>query len=636
MERRRPTVTIEGTKFVDGQGRTLMLRGVNLAGSSKVPAHPLGATHRRQGLFDHRDLSFVGRPFPLSEATEHLDRLRRWGLTTLRFLVTWEAIEHRGPGEYDEAYLDFVRAVLEEAARRDMHVIIDPHQDVWSRFSGGDGAPGWTLEAVGFDLKSLEPTGAAVIHQLRGGDPDPLLWTTNGAKLAAATMFSLFFAGERLAPRTTIDGESAQQVLQRHYFGALARLARHLVGLPNVLGFETMNEPLVGYIGQADLTRPAPMVELGLTPSPLQSMALGEGIAQQVESWRWTPLGPRRERRRRKVVPAGARAWREGYQCPWRENGVWTIEGGEPRLLRPQHFTHSDDEPIDFARDCYRPFANGYARAIRGQWPGATIFLDDAWGQRPPRWSTGDAGGIAYAPHWYDGLPLLLEWYTPWLAAEADSQRLIVGRERARRSVVNQLGQLKGQAASRLGGGPTVLGEFGVAMDLRRGRAFRSGDFTEQARALDRTFTAVEANLLHATLWNYTPDNTNVHGDGWNGEDLSIFSRDQQRDPADPDSGGRALSAVVRPYPRATAGEPLRLWFDRRTGRFEYEFRHDPAITAPTEIFVPRLQYPGGFTVEATDGHHELDRDRQLLRYFPSPDRTHHRLILERSPRQKP
>ena len=32
---------------------------------------------------------------------------------------------------------------------------LTPPQDVWSRWTGGDGAPGWTLEAVGFDVGKL-------------------------------------------------------------------------------------------------------------------------------------------------------------------------------------------------------------------------------------------------------------------------------------------------------------------------------------------------------------------------------------------------------------------------------------------------------------------------------------------------
>jgi hypothetical protein len=88
-------------------------------------------------------------------------------------------------------------------------------------------------------------------------------------------------------------------------------------------------------------------------------------------------------------------------------------------------------------------------------------------------------------------------------------------------------------------------------------------------------FRRLEANLLHATLWNYTADNNNQWGDQWNEEDLSIFSLDQQHDPDNIHSGGRALQAVVRPYAVCTAGEPLSMKFDLKRRAFEFEFRHD-------------------------------------------------------------
>ena len=142
----------DGIWLKDDQGRTLLLRGANLSGSTKVPVTPDGATYRQDGFFNGRDVSFVGRPFPLAEADEHFTRLRAWGMTFLRFLITWEAIEHDGPGQYDEAYLDYVRAIIEKAGEYGINVFIDPHQDVWSRMSGGDGAPGWTFEAAGLDF----------------------------------------------------------------------------------------------------------------------------------------------------------------------------------------------------------------------------------------------------------------------------------------------------------------------------------------------------------------------------------------------------------------------------------------------------------------------------------------------------
>jgi hypothetical protein len=252
--------------FVDEHGRTLILRGVNLGGSSKVPRTPDGATHLRDNFFDHRGVSFVGRPFPLAEADEHFLRLRAWGFTFLRFVVPWEAIEHAGPGEYDEEYLAYIRAVVDRAAHFGIDVFIDPHQDCWSRFSGGDGAPGWTFEAVGIDLTKLHETGTAILHQLADGPYPRMVWPTNESKLAAATMFSLFFGGNDFAPATRVGGEPVQEYLQRRYVGAFVRLARVLRGARNLIGYDTLNEPMFGYIGWRDLRVAEEIAKRGPAP----------------------------------------------------------------------------------------------------------------------------------------------------------------------------------------------------------------------------------------------------------------------------------------------------------------------------------------------------------------------------------
>ena len=279
-------IHLDGRNFKDEHGRTLILRGVNLGGSSKVPAQPDGATWKRDGFYNHRAVSFVGRPFPLAEADEHFRRLRAWGFTFLRFLVTWEAVEHAGPGIYDEAYLDYVRSLVEKAGEYGIDVFIDPHQDVWSRFSGGDGAPGWTLEAAGFDLTKIHAAGAAILHQ-EHGDPFPrMVWPTNNNKLAAATMFTLFFGGSDFAPQLKVEGEAVQEYLQRHYIGAVKQVALRLQGLGNVAGYDTLNEPSNGWIGEPDLRKPAQAVPvlMDATPTIFQSMLLGSGVPQDRKS----------------------------------------------------------------------------------------------------------------------------------------------------------------------------------------------------------------------------------------------------------------------------------------------------------------------------------------------------------------
>ncbi len=619
-------IHLDGSHFKDEFGRTLILRGVNLGG--KVPAQPDGATRHRAGFFDHRNVSFVGRPFPLAQADAHFRRLREWGMTCLRFLVTWEAIEHAGPGIYDQAYLDYVRAIVQKAGEYGIQLFIDPHQDVWSRFSGGDGAPGWTFEAIGMDITRLAETGAAIVHAVHG-DPFPrMIWPTNATKLAAATMFTLFFGGNDFAPKTRVNGESAQEYLQRHYIAAIKQIAWRLNDLPNVLGYDTMNEPLSGFIGCRDLRVATGLLRLGESPTPFQAMLLGAGFPQEIEVWTRGILGPRLIERR-VVNPDRVRAWREGFDCPWRQNGVWDLgPDGTPRLLRPDYFAAVNGRTVDFSQDYYLPFANRFAREIRAAHPHALIFIETEVNHAPPRWSASDAANIVYAPHWYDGYVLFMKDYNPLIAVDMRDGRLVFGSGNIRQSFAAQLATYKQQSIERLRGAPVLLGEFGIAFDLQGKRAYRTGDWRAQIAAMERSFRAVEDNLLNCTLWNYTADNSNAHGDQWNDEDLSIFSPDQQSDPSDINSGGRALSAVVRPYARAVAGEPLRMHFDGARRVFEFEFRHDAAVTAPTEFFVPNWQYPRGYRVKGSDGEWEANRETQTLTYRHTLARTIHTITI--------
>jgi hypothetical protein len=620
-------IKTDGIHFKDEHNRTLLLRGVNLGGSSKVPS-PNGATYIQEGLFEHRQISFVGRPFPLAEADEHFRRLKAWGLTFLRFLVTWEAVEHCGPGQYDEAYLDYLRAVVKKAGEHGFTLFIDPHQDVWSRFTGGDGAPGWTLEAAGLDMARFAETGAAVVHQTHG-DPFPrMIWPTNNHKLAAASMWTLFFGGNDFAPQTKIEGEPAQEYLQRHYMAAIRQVAERLKDFDHVIGYDTLNEPAAGYIGLPALDVVPWRLKIGLAPTPFQSMLLGAGFPQEVDFFELQATGPKKVSTNL-VNPNSLSAWCEGHDCIWRQHGVWDIVAGEPRLLRPDYFSGVDGREVDFNRDYLRPFANRFAVAIREVDPCAIIFVEAEPEGEQPAWGESDAGDIVSAPHWYDAYVLLLKDFQPWLGVDSGRGKLVVGPWSVRKSYAEQVKRYKRQALEKMGGVPTVIGETGIAFDLQEKRAYKTGDFRTAIRAMNRTLRAMDDALVSYTLWNYTADNTNARGDLWNDEDLSIFSRDQQDDPGDIHSGGRALEAVVRPYASRIAGEPLEMSFDIRSKRFDFAFHHDPSVSAPTEIFVPEYQYPGGIRVSLSDGTFEHDRARQLLLYRHTDRVQVHRLCIE-------
>ena len=623
-------ISTDGTWFKDEHGRSLLLRGVNLGASTKLPFRPDGATWNKAGFYDHRNVSFVGRPFPLEQADEHFARLRQWGLTFLRFLTTWEAVEHAGPGLYDQEYLDYLHAVIQKAGEYGLSMFIDPHQDVWSRFSGGDGAPGWTFEAAGMDLTKFHASGAAILYQ-EYGDPFPrMVWPSNASKLACATLFSLFFAGNDFAPQTRVDDQPIQDYLQGHYIAAMQQVARRLKDLPNVIGYDSLNEPSAGWIGVPDLNQFASSIKIGECPSPFQSMLLGSGYPQDIEVWEMRTSGAKLLETRT-VNPEKLSVWLPGRECVWKANGVWEVDSsGKPRLLRPKHFANVNGHAVDFDRDYLCPFIDRYVTAIRQESPQAYFFVESEPTRLPPAWCPEDVSHIVSAPHWYDGLVLFMKEFLPWMGLDFIKVKVIFGAGRIRRSYSQQLESFKKAARERIGEVPTLIGEIGIPCDLQDKKAFRSGNFKNVIRAMDRSLQVMEDTLLNYTIWNYNADNTNARGDGWNDEDLSIFSRDQQKDPQDINSGGRALEAVVRPYARATAGEPLRMHFDIQKKAFEFEFRHDARTGSPSEFFIPNLQYPDGCRVQVSDGTYEIDLSNQLLTYRHSHRQAIHQIVVKR------
>ncbi|MEO8392382.1 MAG: cellulase family glycosylhydrolase [Chloroflexota bacterium] len=624
---------VDGMWLKDSDGRTRILRGANLGGSTKVPFTPDGATYRSEGFFDSHSVSFVGRPFPLAEADEHFRRLRAWGMTFLRFLVTWEAIEHAGPGIYDTDYLDYVVAVIKKAAEYGIEVFIDPHQDVWSRWTGGDGAPGWTLEAVGIDLSKLNEVGGAISHQTHG-DPFPrMIWPSNYGKFGAATMFALFFAGNDFAPATKIDGVPVQDYLQGHYIESIKQVAQRLKDLPNVVGYDSLNEPVAQWIGQKDITTLSEnaMMLSGVTLTPLQAMAAAAGYTVEAAVYELGFNGPK-VTAQTQVNPDGVRLWRDGFPDLWQENGVWTGDGGDIQPLHSEHFATTKGHPADFVHDYLKPFIARFADGIRSVDPDAIIFVEGVPGGAHGDWGADNPPQTVNAGHWYDVITLVMKHFSPDFTMDFFTNQPVNGAENVGAAFAKQLGGLKTESLEHMGGIPTLVGEFGIPFDLDNKQAYRDGDFSQHIQALDMYYDAMDASLLSCTIWNYTADNSNERGDLWNDEDLSIFSRDQQDDPNNIHSGGRALEGIVRPYAQRTAGEPLRMSFERDTRTFEFEYRHDPAVSAPTEIFVPGFQYPRGGVVEVSDGTYTFDHETQILTYRHTSDRPTHSIKVTPRP----
>ena len=494
----------------------------------------------------------------------------------------------------------------------------------WSRFSGGSGAPYWTLPACGIDPQAFTATQAAIVHcEYPGtsGVPDPaaqpaMVWSTNYGRLASQTLFALFFGGKTFAPKCVIDGVNIQDYLQSHFiqaFGALADQIRDAGGLLDdvVIGWDSMNEPAEGFIGYEDLsvypTKQGSALKKGTVPAPLQSFKLGMGLSQTLDNYLFGPFGSIYSGTVT-VDPKGVRIWADpctepngvhpkwGWKrssewtlgtCVWALHGVWDIDTSS--LLQPHYFRYhpnsissssADPVPVHFLNEFLLPHLTDYVTRIRATHPNAIAFLQAPVFAIPPKIPESLLKGRAcHSTHYYDGLTLVTRH---WHLINADAVGIIRGKysspifaakfgERSiRESLQSQLGILKSDGV-QLGADapeprryPTIIGEIGTPIDMDDKKAYDRtrkgyGDYSVQERALDASLNAADGpNVLNYTIWTYCPDNSHMWGDGWNNEDLSLWSEDDVRRGADrlPAAVGSLASARTSSASLATLPVP--------------------------------------------------------------------------------
>jgi hypothetical protein len=623
--------------FVDNEGKTYLFRGVNLSGSSKVPYLPDGNTALDQTLSfqNHKNVTFIGRPFPLVDAKDHFIRLKKWGINLLRLLTPWEAIEHGGPGVYDEHYIEYIGKIVELAKDFGIYVFIDPHQDVWSRFTGGDGAPGWTLEEVGMEVIKIPQGDFSVLQFVQGKNYKQMSWPLNYAKYPTATMFSLFFGGNVFAPSKKINGIPVQEYLQEKYISAICKLAQRLAGLENVIGYDTLNEPSPGWIGNSNLNHyywPAGGITIASTP--FNEMCISEGLSVKVGKkfiigYYKIPMGT--------VVlnPKGIRLWKNGLNCVWREHEVWDYDSnGAPVLLKPKYFSKHNNREIHFYTDFMKPFIKKFKTEIQKIQKKHFIFIESDPAKLELEWDEPikkGEGGMVNATHWYDGMLLFSKRYIPWIGFHSFSTKAIFGKKKLEAMYLDCIASIQYMSREKLQNSPTVIGETGIPMDMEKKVGYRNNDYSKHELALDKIYTSIEKSFVNVTLWNYTSDNTHEYGDNWNGEDLSIYSLDTDKEHNQ--DGGRAVRAFSRPYPIWTIGKPLTLTFDLKKSLFKYTFEMPNNKKPKCAIFIPQVHYENGIDVIVSSGKFEYKEDEYTLFYYGDPNEKLFGITI--SPKQK-
>ncbi len=197
----------DGLKFVDSEGRQVILHGMAVINKSKTDGFA----------------SFHG--------PKEFDDMRSWGMNCIRLGIFWDGIEPE-PGKYDEEYLKRVDQRVQWAREAGLYVLLDMHQDLFSQYvgqGGGDGAPEWAT------LTDGQP------HIHTGG-----VWSDAYVTSPAVhAVFDNFWANKPAS-----DGIG----LQDHYAKAWQQVAKRYASEPAVVGYDLMNEPSPGVanaMGQA-------------------------------------------------------------------------------------------------------------------------------------------------------------------------------------------------------------------------------------------------------------------------------------------------------------------------------------------------------------------------------------------------
>ena len=172
--------------FKDKDGKIVIYHGVNVCNYSKrspdlMPWH----TH------------------------EDYDKLKKWGINLVRFVVAWEGIEPR-KREYDYTYLAKMCSHIKYLGSIGIDVIIDLHQDAYARKYAGNGFPAWACMDEGASFKEQRP------------------WYMNYLQPATIMAFRNFWKSDDL---------------QYRYMLMLRTVYRQIKDMDNVIGIDIINEP---------------------------------------------------------------------------------------------------------------------------------------------------------------------------------------------------------------------------------------------------------------------------------------------------------------------------------------------------------------------------------------------------------
>ncbi|HEX8074381.1 MAG TPA: cellulase family glycosylhydrolase, partial [Thermoleophilaceae bacterium] len=235
-----PNPTTGIPRIVDGHGREVLLKGANVDGIVDYYRSGVPPSEALRVPYPSEPAAYANGACPPDDPHVEgvvlcdfdFDQMRAFGFDEIRLNLSWSLLEPQ-PGKIDTTYIDRIAQVVDWARRQGIYVVLDMHQDAWSKYvytrpgetcpppfedaPGYDGAPAWASEHA---------TPACALNGVRELDP------------AVAEDFDKLYAN--------VPGPDGVG-LQDHYASTMLALARRFHDDPAVAGYEIMNEPHPGY-----------------------------------------------------------------------------------------------------------------------------------------------------------------------------------------------------------------------------------------------------------------------------------------------------------------------------------------------------------------------------------------------------
>ena len=191
----------------DSEGRFLILRGVN---------------YNVLGDYWQANPSI---PTTKNYSPDDIRMMAGYGFNCIRLLFSWSRLEPQR-GVYDENYIQSIKTAICDAARYHIYIVLDMHQDAWGKFiatppdsactypnKGWDGAPEWATLTDNFST-----------------------CTADGRRESAPAVYHSF--------QNFWDNTSG---IQHACIAAWQHLVQATASYDNVLGYDLINEPSLGY-----------------------------------------------------------------------------------------------------------------------------------------------------------------------------------------------------------------------------------------------------------------------------------------------------------------------------------------------------------------------------------------------------